>query len=139
MPRRLPALLAGLTLLGAASVQAEHEVYYRYVVVGYVRDAQGLPLHMGVEVVRDKTGLSYLTETDDDGLFVVIVRLGDESVGETLTLRVGELRTRVMAQFDPANHAEDRGTRVDLEAARFIERPTAFRSTLARVRGDGER
>ncbi|OLC18091.1 MAG: hypothetical protein AUH29_00210 [Candidatus Rokubacteria bacterium 13_1_40CM_69_27] len=140
MPRPVLPLLGGLTLLVAGAVWAEHEVYYRYVVLGYVRDAHGEPVRTGsVELVRDKTGFSYLAETNDDGLFVLVARLGDESVGETLTLQVGGFRTRITARFDPANHADDRGTRVDLEATRFVERPAAFHSTLARFLGTPER
>jgi hypothetical protein len=83
-------------------------------------------------VVRDKTGLAYPGRTDDEGLFVVVVRLGDESAGETLTLRVGGSTTSVAARFDPGNHVSDRGTRVDVEGARFVERKDAFQPTLAR-------
>lgn len=140
MPRPVAALLAGLTLLVAGAVRAEHEVYYRYVVLGYIKDAHGQPVRAGsVELVRDKTGFSYLAATDEDGLFVVVARLGDEGLGETLTLRVGGFRTSITARFDPANHADDRGTRVDLEATRFVERPAAFRSTLAHFLASPER
>lgn len=140
MPR-LPLPLAAAALSAAAALTlalppvagAEHEVYYRFVVLGFVTDARGQPRRdRPVEVVRDKTGFSYLGETDGEGLFVVIARLGDESLGETLTLRVDGRSTRLTARFDPANHADDRGTRVDLEDARFVERAAWFRTTLAR-------
>jgi hypothetical protein len=120
-------------VLAAAPVAAEHTVDTRYVVLGFVKDAQGKlrPEH-AVEVVRDKTGLAYSGRTDAQGFFVVVVRLGDESAGETLTLRIGPATTRVTARFDPANHTDDRGTRVDLDGAKFVERTAAFRPTLAR-------
>ena len=82
-------------------------------------------------MIRDKTGFSYLGETDAAGLFVIVARLGDESAGEGLTLRLGDARTRLTARFDPANHSDERGTRVDFEGARVVERRTWFRSTLA--------
>ena len=87
-------VVAVLIALVAATVAAEHTVYYRYVVLGFVKDAQG-KLRPGreVEVVRNKTGLVYSARTDEQGLFVIIVRLGDESAGETLTLRVGRATT----------------------------------------------
>ena len=117
----------------ATPVAAEHTVYYRYVVLGIVKDAKGKPLSgRAVEVVRDKTGLTYPGLTDEQGLFVIVVRLGDESAGETLTLRIGGTTTTVTARFDPANHVNDRGTRIDLEGARFVERKDAFQPTLAR-------
>jgi hypothetical protein len=129
--RVVVALIA--LVLAVAPVAAEHTVDTRYVVLGFVKDAQGkLRPQLAVEVVRDKTGFTYSGRTDDQGFFVVVVRLGDESAGETLTLRLGQATTTVTARFDPANHTDDRGTRVDLDGAKFVERTTAFRPTLAR-------
>ena len=137
---RIAVLLPLLLLLAATTVAAEHEVYYRYTVVGYVKDAAGKPrASETVELIREKTGFSYLGETDDSGLFVIVARLGDESAGETLTLRHGTVRAQLTARFDAANHADERGTRVDLEAGRAIERPTWFRSTLANFLGASRR
>jgi hypothetical protein len=130
---RAGVLLAALTLVLPQAAQAEHEVYYRYVVLGYVKDARGTPVARAhVELVRDKTTFSYLDDTDAQGFFVLVARLGDESVGETLTLKVGATSMRIIARFDAANHTEARGTRVDLEGARFVERAGSFPSTLAR-------
>jgi hypothetical protein len=66
-----------------------------------------------------------------------VVRLGDESAGETLTLGVGKAATTITARFDPVNHSDDRGTRVDLEGTKFVERTAGFRPTLARFLGSG--
>src|SRR6266446_9262629 len=80
------------------------------VVLGFVKDAAGKPVAgRAIEVVRDKTGFSYLAQTDARGLYVAVTRLGDESAGETLTVKVGTLVRKVTATFDAANHAEDRG------------------------------
>jgi hypothetical protein len=137
MPRVL-ALVIALAFF-ATPAAAEHTVYYRYVVLGFVKDAKGKLLSdRAVDVVRDKTGLSYPGRTDDQGLFVIIVRLGDESAGETLTLRIGGTTTTVTARFDPANHVNDRGTRMDLDGTRFVERKDAFQPTLARFVRDGQ-
>jgi hypothetical protein len=134
MTRALLALVA--LVLTAASAHAEHEVFYRYTVIGYVRDAGGAPLRdVPLEIVRDKTDFSYLARTDESGLFLLITRLGDESAGETLTLKSGDASVKLTARFDPANHTEERGTRVDVEAGRFIERPALFRSTLTQFLG----
>ena len=130
-------VVAVLIALAAATVAAEHTVYYRYVVLGFVKDAHGKPLTgREVELVRNKTGLAYSARTDEQGLFVIIVRLGDESAGETLTLRVGQATIALTARFDPADHVNDRGTRVDLDGARLVERTSAFPPTLARFVGD---
>ena len=121
-----------LVFLLARPAVAEHEVYYRYVVLGYVNDTTGAPAgHRQVELVRDKTGFSYLGDTDARGFFVLVARLGDESAGEPLTLRVGGATTRITARFDPADHEHPRGTRVDVEGTRFVERASSFASTLA--------
>ena len=131
--RRIAAVaLVAIGLLAyALPAGAEHTVYYRYVVLGFVKDARGKPAgERPVYVIRDKTGLTYPTKTDEQGFFVAVVRLGDESAGETLTLRVGEATTTITTRFDPANHSDDRGTRVDLEGTTFVERTAAFRPTL---------
>jgi hypothetical protein len=125
-----------LVALVAAPAVAEHEIFYRYTVLGYVKDAAGKPSPgQTVELIRDKTGFSYLGQTDESGLFVIVARLGDESAGESLTLRLGATRQRLIARFDAANHTEERGTRVDLEGTRVLERPAWFRSTLATLLG----
>src|SRR5205807_827266 len=56
--------------------------------------------------------------------------LSDESAGERLTLMVGATTLGLTARFDPANHTDDRGTRVDLEGPTLVERSSSFRSTL---------
>jgi hypothetical protein len=125
-----------LAVLTATAAPAEHEIFYRYTVLGYVKDAAGKPRPgQRVELIRDKTGFSYLSDTDAAGLFVLVARLGDESAGESLTLRAGATEHRVIARFDPANHTEERGTRVDVEGPRVLERPAWFRSTLAHLLG----
>lgn len=135
MTRRLRWL--GLVVaVVAAPAMAEHEIFFRYTVLGYVKDVAGKPSPgQTVELIRDKTGFSYLGQTDETGLFVIVARLGDESAGESLTLRLGTTRQRLVARFDAANHTDERGTRVDLEGARVLERPAWFRSTLATLLG----
>jgi hypothetical protein len=120
-------------LLAAETSPAEHEVYYRYTVLGYVKDARG-KLRPGVEVelVREKTGFSYLGETDSTGLYVIVARLGDESMGERLRLRAAALSVTIVARFDPTDHVRERGTRVDFLAGKPVETPKAFPATLKR-------
>jgi hypothetical protein len=126
--------LALLIAAAATPAAGEHEVFYRYTVLGYVKDTTGKPrVGETVRLIRDKTGFSYLGETDAAGLFVIVARLGDESAGETLTLRLGALRLELVARFEAANHTDERGTRVDVEGGRFVERPAWFRSTLVRL------
>ena len=124
-----------LVLLVALPAAGEHEIWYRYTVLGYVKDAQGPRAGERVELVRDRTRLSYRAETDADGLYVIVARLGDESAGEALSLRTGTTTARLTARFDPTNHTDERGTRVDFDGARAVERAAAFRATLAHFVG----
>ena len=111
----------------------EHETYYRYTVLGYVKDAAGKQgSGISVELVSEKTGFSYLGETDGSGLYVIVTRLGDESVGERLRLRAGSQTVTVLAQFDPDDHTRERGTRVDFDGPKPVETPSAFAATLKR-------
>ena len=126
----LAVVVAVVLVAGVAA--AEHEIYYRYTVLGYVKDARGKPLAgRDVTIVRDKTGFSYLAETDAKGFYVLVLRLGDESLGERLTVRVDALTTRITVRFDVANRTEERGTRLDADGGRFAERAAWFPSTLA--------
>src|SRR5437867_2806941 len=61
--RLLAAVLVAIALPVVPAV-AEHEVYYRFTVLGYVKDAQGKPIaDATVEVTRDKTAFIYLGQT----------------------------------------------------------------------------
>jgi hypothetical protein len=115
-------------------VGAEHAVAYRYTVLGYVTDASGRARPgMRIELSRQKTGFSYQGETDAQGFYVIVARLGDESVGETLALRIDTTQALVLvARFDPQDHATERGTRVDFAGPRTRESPALFADTLKR-------
>ena len=128
------AVLLGVVAVLGDATWAEHEVYYRYTVLGYVKDARGRPVRgREVTVVRDKTGFSYLGETDAAGLYVIVIRLGDESLGERLTVRSGASAATVTVQFDLENKSDERGTRIDLDGGRFVERTAWFPSTPSPV------
>jgi hypothetical protein len=129
---------SALVLAGAAagSARAEHDVPYRFTVLGYLKDAKGHPRPgVQVEITRTKTGFSYLGETDKDGLYVIVTRLADDSVGERLDLRADGQSTPVVARFDPADRARERGTRIDILGGKVVERPTWFQATLKRFLG----
>jgi hypothetical protein len=120
-------------LSAAGPAAAEHEVYYRYTVLGYVKDASGAPAAgIQVELIREKTGFSYLARTDAAGFYVVVMRLGDDGLGERLRLRAGGRETVFTARFDPADHRRERGTRVDFAGQAARETPPAFAATLER-------
>ena len=124
-------------LVGAPPADAEHEVYYRFTVLGYVQDPAGKPrAGATVQLVREKTGFAYRVTSDATGLYVLVARLGDESVGERLQLRIDAQEMVITARFDPADHAHERGTRVDLVRGRPVELSSDFQATLRRVLAD---
>ncbi|HEU5323099.1 MAG TPA: hypothetical protein VFX28_20000 [Methylomirabilota bacterium] len=130
--------MSGLALLlaGAPAALADHEPYYRYTVLGFVKGARGAPAaRQTVELIRDKTGLSHLAETDERGFFVIVLRAGDELLGESLTLKAGGATARVTVAFEAGNQTDERGTRVDVEGGRVVERAAWFRSTLVNFLG----
>jgi uncharacterized protein YeaO (DUF488 family) len=119
-----------LTLVAGAAI-AEHEPQYRYTVLGYVTDGPGKPrTGVGLEVTRQKTGLSYQGETDASGLYVIVTRLADESLGERLLVRAGSASLWITTRFDPTDHRSERGTRVDFTGREPVERPERFAATL---------
>ena len=125
--------LAGATPATVPAAHAEHEVAYRYTVLGYVTDPDGRArAGVRVELSREKTGFSYLGETDTAGFYVIVARLGDESRGETLALRANAQALTLVARFDPEDHTTERGTRVDFNGRRPVENPTLFAGTLKR-------
>lgn len=134
MTGKYAALFVFLVLLAIPDTSfAEHEIYYRYTVLGYVKAGTGnVRPRIEVELVREKTGFSYLGETDETGFYVIVARLGDESAGEKLRLRAAKGSATITARFDPADHVHERGTRVDFIGSRPVETPAAFRATLER-------
>ena len=120
------------TLLSVtAPAEATHEVTHRYVVLGYIRDAARRPISgSAVEVVREKTGLSYLAETDADGFYVVVVHLHDEDLLDALRVTAGRATLRIQARFSPLNSLSQRGTRVDVTGSSAVERQETFAETV---------
>ena len=126
------ACVAGLAT--APPTRGEHEIYYRYTVLGYVEDGAGKPrANASVQLVREKTGFAYRVSSDAAGLYVLVARLGDESVGERLQLRVDGQELMITARFDPADRDRERGTRVDFVRGQPVERAPEFQATLRRV------
>ncbi len=131
--RRLLQTSCMALLLLAAPALSEHEVFYRFVVLGYVQDAKHAPLKgITVQLTREKTGLSYFAATDAQGFYIIVARLGDESAGERLTVTAEAGATTVIARFDPKNHTDHRGTRVDFGGKKPVELPALFAATLNR-------
>jgi hypothetical protein len=133
--KKCAAFLTFFALIaGPARLLAEHTVYFRYTVLGYVKERGGLVRPgVTVRVTREKTGYAYVGRTDRTGLYVIVTRLGDESLGEPLALDTPEQRVTIVARFDPSDHQRERGTRVDFVGARSVEMPALFADTLGRA------
>lgn len=120
-------------VLPVATSEATHAVDHRYVVLGIVRDANGLPVaRAAVRVVREETGLVYEAETDGEGFYVVILHLHDENVLEPVRVIVRQAALRIQARFNPLDPRTPRGTRVDVSGGMAQERPGEFATTLER-------
>lgn len=125
------SLAAAAAWVIAASSEATHEVYYRYLVLGYVRDSAGRPIPgSNVRVVREKTGLRYETKTEGDGFYLLIINLHDEDLGDALQVTAGPATIRIQARFDPRDAQNHRGTRVDFRGGQAEERQEMFAETL---------
>ncbi|OGK82505.1 MAG: hypothetical protein A2X53_11905 [Candidatus Rokubacteria bacterium GWA2_70_23] len=83
-----------------------------------------------VEVVREKTGFSYLTETDAEGFYVVVVHLQDGDLLDALRVTAGRATIRIQARFNPLNSRSNRGTRVDFTGSSAVERQEIFDATV---------
>jgi len=135
--------LLGLLLapVAVAPARAEHEIYYRYVVLGFVKDAQGR--RWRARAAADPRQDRLLVPGADRRRRLLPDRRASRrrERGESLTLRAGTIATRLVAAFDPANHTEHRGARVDLEGTRFVEQRAGSRrrcsTRLARRRVEG--
>ena len=133
MPARSAVALLVLTaLLGAATTaRATHLPDHRFLVLGYVTDADGKPVAGArVIVTRLKTGLEHPTTTERDGFYLVVLHLHDENLGEALRVDAKGVKGEVRARFEVSDKKVERGTRVDVRNGRLVENRSAFAETL---------
>ena len=125
----LALLLAAV--LAASPAVATHLPDHRFLVLGFVTDAEGRPI-AGAKVIvtRLKTGLEYPTTTERDGFYLVVLHLHDEDEGERLGVDTRGVKGEVRARFDKRDQKVERGTRVDVRADRLVENRGAFAETL---------
>jgi hypothetical protein len=128
VPLLAPVLGVVLATLPAG---ATHLPDHRFLVLGFVTDAEGRPIAgTRVVVTRLKTGLEHPTTTERDGFYLVVVHLHDEDEGERLGLDARGVKAEVRARFDTRDKKVERGTRVDVRADRLVENRRAFAETL---------
>lgn len=135
VPRPLrPAIQLALILTLAVlswPAEATHLPDHRFLVLGFVTDAEGRPVAGArVVVTRLKTGLEHPTTTERDGFFLVVLHLHDEDEGERLGVDLRGVKGEVRARFDTRDKKVERGTRVDVRANRLVENRGAFAETL---------
>lgn len=132
-------LLAGSTVtlillavvLAGGTARATHLPDHRFLVLGFVTDAEGRPVSgTRVVVTRLKTGYEYPTSTERDGFYLVILHLHDEDEGERLEIDAKGVKGEVRARFDTRDKKVERGTRVDVKGDRLVETRSAFAETL---------
>jgi len=95
---------------------ATHEVDHRFVVSGYVRDAEGNALK-GVEVLLEhKSGQKFKVKTNGLGYYESLFHLHDEDHGDEITVTVGTEVKKVPVAFEVGNKVTHRGATADFGA-----------------------
>lgn len=123
--------LGALALLAAMPAAATHAPDHRFIVLGFVTDAQGQPLaNVPVALTRVKTGLVYRARSERDGLYLIVVHIHDEDEGESLELAAHGVTGRIRARFDPRDRRVERGTRADVRGRDLVEDRASFAETL---------
>lgn len=97
-----------LACLPSGPVSAEHEADHRYVVEGYVMDAQENPQADVKVVVNAKEGLLGETTTNRRGFYRVRLHLHNSDLGKELVVKAGDQETDIKVTFDPGDHQTDR-------------------------------
>ena len=123
-------ILLAVVLAGGAA-RATHLPDHRFLVLGFVTDAEGRPVSgTRVVVTRLRTGYEYPTSTERDGFYLVILHLHDEDEGERLSFDGKGVKGEFRARFDVSDKKLERGTRVDVRGDRLVETRSAFAQTL---------
>lgn len=132
IPKTMRAVVPMLALiLAAGTARATHLPDHRFLVLGFVTDAEGHPMAGArVAVTRVKTGAEYPTSTERDGFYLVILHLHDEDEGERLAIDAKGVKGEIRARFDARDKKVERGTRVDVRGDRLVETRLAFAATL---------
>jgi hypothetical protein len=130
--RRAAAVLAlGLALLSTDPAGATHLPDHRFIVLGYVTNAEGRGLSgERVTVRRRLTGLGYQARTEADGFYLVVLHMHDEDEGDRLTIGAIGVTGQIVARYDVTDKKVERGTRVDIRPGGLVEDQPAFAATL---------
>src|SRR5215470_10730831 len=109
-----PVTIVTALVLAGGVANATHLPDHRFLVLGYVVDADGRPVAGArVIVTRLNFGAEYPATTEKDGFYLVILHLHDEDEGERLAIDAKGVKGELRARFDVSNKKVERGTRVD--------------------------
>lgn len=97
-----------LACLSSGPVSAEHEADHRYIVEGYVLNAQEKPQSDVKVVVKAGEGLLGETTTNRRGFYRVRLHLHNHDLGKKLVVTAGDQETDIEVTFDPGDHQTDR-------------------------------
>lgn len=104
-------------LLGfSESVVATHEADHRYVISGYVRDEAGAAIENARVHLEHKGGEKKKVNTNGSGYYEILFHLHNDSLGDEIIVRVGEVEKRIKISFDKEDSVTPRGDSVDFGA-----------------------
>lgn len=104
---RLAAAIVLMTLI-AGTASAEHEADHRYIVEGYVLDAEENPRADEKVVVTAREGLLGEAVTDRRGFYRIRLHLHNSDLGKTLTVKTTDRDADIEVTFDPGDTETDR-------------------------------
>jgi hypothetical protein len=89
--------------------QAEHEVDHRFIVEGYLCDADGKSMANQEVMVKDtRIPLGKTTYTDGDGFYSVTLHLHNDNQGDPILVAAGDREQRLTAKFDTKDMKAER-------------------------------
>ena len=108
--------ILSLISLSPKPALATHEADHRYVVSGYVRDAEGNALK-GVDVLLEhQSGQKQKVTTNGYGYYEALFHLHDDNLGDEITVTSGTEVKKVKVSFTPGDKVTYRGATVDFGA-----------------------
>lgn len=111
------SLLALFVLLGFFETAfATHEADHRYVLSGYVRDTNGVPIPAATVLLEHKGGEKKSVKTNDQGYYEVLFHLHNNNLGDEIILKFGETTKKHKVKFDPDDQFTNRGGEIDFGA-----------------------
>lgn len=103
------------------NVLAEHEVDHRYIVQGYVLDANEDAVARQDVRVYDGGRMLAQTETDSAGYYSLHLHLHNEDIGRKLKLRSGSREGEFRVTFDPDDLTTQRVHEANFVGDKYVE------------------